>query len=102
MEARSFTSPLKLFEMLAAGLPIVASNLPSLAEYLQNDREALLVPPDDPRFLAYSIRRVLQEESLRARLASAAREQAPAFTWDDRGSRLLEFAGRLFGSPRAG
>jgi glycosyltransferase involved in cell wall biosynthesis len=92
VEARSFTSPLKLFEMLAAGLPIVASRLPSLTEYIENDREALLVDPDDPRFLAFGIRRILTEETLSARLSEAARRRAAAFTWDERGRRLVEFA----------
>ncbi len=102
IEARDFTSPLKLFEMLASGLPIVASNLPSLAEYLQDEREALLVAPDDPRALSTAIRRLLTDEPLRRRLSEAARERAASFTWEARGRRIVEFAsGLLRGRGRA-
>lgn len=95
VEARSFTSPLKLFEMMASGLPVVSTNLPSIREYLENGREALLVPPDDPRALAYGIRRILSEEPLRASLSAAALERAKEFTWEGRGRRILELIGRL-------
>ena len=44
----SYTSPLKLFEYLAAGRPIVASRLPALAEVLEDGINALLVAPEDP------------------------------------------------------
>ncbi len=98
VEARDFTSPLKLFEMLASGLPVVASNLPSLAEYLQDDREAILVPPDDPRALSTGLRRVLSDEALRARLSQAARRRGADFTWAERGRRIVEFASGLLAS----
>jgi glycosyltransferase involved in cell wall biosynthesis len=96
VEAREFTSPLKLFEMMAAGLPMVASNLPSLSEYVQNEKEALLVLPDDPRALAAGIRRLLTDDPLRLRLSAAGRQRAATFTWDERGRRILEFARNLF------
>ncbi|HXI02017.1 MAG TPA: glycosyltransferase family 4 protein [Candidatus Saccharimonadales bacterium] len=95
VEARDFTSPLKLFEMMASGLPVVSTSLPSIREYLENGREALLVPPDDPRALAYGIRRILTEEPLRASLSAAATERAKEFTWEGRGRRILELIGRL-------
>ncbi len=103
VEARDFTSPLKLFEMLASGLPVVASNLPSLAEYVQDDREAILVPPDDHRALSTGLRRLLSDEALRARLSQAARRRAADFTWEERGRRIVEFAAGLLapvGVPR--
>ena len=95
VEAREFTSPLKLFEMMAAGLPIVASRLPSLAEYVTDGREALLVSPDDPAALAEGIRKVATDPGLAAGLAQAARARAAAFTWDARGRDLLAFAQRV-------
>ena len=47
--SREFTSPLKLFEYMASGRPIVASDLPSLREVLADGRNALLVEPATPR-----------------------------------------------------
>lgn len=92
IEARAFTSPLKLFEMMAAGLPVVASALPALLPYVQDGREALLVPPGDPPSLAAAIRRVLEDGALAATLAAAARRRAADFTWDARGRALTAFA----------
>jgi len=97
IEARDFTSPLKLFEMMAAGLPIVASRLRSIGEYVTDGREALLVPADDPRALAQALRRLLEDETLRGDLASAARARAAEFTWDKRGQKIVTFAGELLG-----
>ena len=44
-----FTSPLKLFEYMAAGRAIVASDLPAIREILRDNENAVLVPPGDPR-----------------------------------------------------
>ena len=98
VEARDFTSPLKLFEMMAAGLPVVASRLPALESYVADGREALLVPADDPASLAVALRRVLQDDALHARLSEAGRASAAEFTWDARGRAIATFASRL-GTP---
>lgn len=96
VEARDFTSPLKLFEMMAAGLPVVASRLPSLAEYVTDGQEGLLVAPDDSEALAAGIRRLLADAPLRAAMSEAARRRAAEFTWDARGARIVTFAGSLW------
>lgn len=97
VEARDFTSPLKLFEMMAAGLPIVASRLRSLQEYVADGREAVLVTADDPRPLAEALRKVLADEQLRTGLATAARARAAEFSWDQRGQKLVAFAQEVGG-----
>ena len=97
VEARNFTSPLKLFEMMAAGLPIVASRVGSITEYVEDRREALLVPAGDPVALADSIRQVLTDESLAQSLAAAARQRVAGNTWDNRGRSLLAFAEQVAG-----
>jgi glycosyltransferase involved in cell wall biosynthesis len=83
-----FTSPLKLFEYLAAGRAIVASDLPSIREVLHDGVDALLVPPGDANALAGAIRQVLADPSLAARLARAASEAAPQYSWERRAERL--------------
>ena len=83
-----FTSPLKLFEYLAAGRAIVASDLPSIREILHNEADALLVPPGDASALAGAIRRLLDDPALAARLARAAFEAAPQYSWDRRAEKL--------------
>jgi glycosyltransferase involved in cell wall biosynthesis len=83
-----FTSPLKLFEYMAAERPIVASDLPALREVLRDGEHALLVPPGDPAALAAAIRRLLEDPALAARLAAAARAAVAEYGWDRRAARL--------------
>lgn len=83
------TSPLKVFEAMAAGLPLVASDLPSLRELLEPERDALLVPPDDAGALAAGIARLAADEALRERLARRLAERAHEHSWDARARRLL-------------
>jgi len=59
-------SPLKVYEYLACGRPVVASGVPGISELLQRSGAGLLVPPDDPRALAATLREVL-EDPTRAR-----------------------------------
>ena len=89
--SRTFTSPLKLFEYMAAGQAIVASDLPSLREILRDGENALLVPPDDPAALAGAIRRLLAEPALGRRLAAQARREVEAYTWAARAQKVLGF-----------
>lgn len=83
----AYTSPLKLFEYLAAGRPIVASDLPAFREVI-GEGEALLVPPDDPAALAGALARLRDDEPMRRRLGEAARALAGRYTWDARAARL--------------
>ena len=82
------TSPLKVFEAMAAGRPIVASDLPSTREVLRDGENALLAPPGDAAALAAAVRRVLSERGLAARLAAAAWDEAPRYSWDARARAL--------------
>jgi glycosyltransferase involved in cell wall biosynthesis len=88
------TSPLKAFEAMAAGRPILASDLPSSREFLRHGENAWLVAPDDPAALAAGLARLLEDDALSARIARAAFEDAVAFSWDARARRLMAvFAG---------
>jgi glycosyltransferase involved in cell wall biosynthesis len=82
-------------EAMAAGLPVVgyaAGNLPHLA---RDGEEGLVVPPGDVAALAAALRRLADDEQLRARLGTAAARRAATFpTWADT-------AARLFGELRA-
>ena len=83
-----YTSPLKLFEYLAMGRPIVASDLPSLREVLTDGQTALLVPPGHPQALADALLRLAGDWTLSAALGRAARALAADFTWDRRAERV--------------
>lgn len=76
-------APLKVLESLAAGVPVVASDLPPVREIVTDGVEGRLVAPDRPAELARAIRVLLHFPAVRARMAAAARERASRdFTWD--------------------
>ncbi len=87
----AFSSPLKMFEYMAAGRPIVASDLPALREVLRDGENALLVPPEDPQALAAAIQQVRSDRALAERLVACAAEDVRAYTWDIRGQRIVQF-----------
>jgi glycosyltransferase involved in cell wall biosynthesis len=84
----AYTSPLKLFEYMASGRPIVASDLPALREVLRPSANAVLVEPGDAAALAAGLARVLGDAALAARLAAQAREDVREWTWDRRAERV--------------
>lgn len=83
-----YTSPLKLFEYLARGGAIIASDLPALREVLTNGETALLVPPGDPAALAAALSALAADPDRRRRLGEAARSLSTDYTWDRRAERL--------------
>ncbi len=89
-----YTSPLKLFEYMAAGRPIVASDLPALREVLRHEDNALLVAAGSAEQIADAIRRLLRDGALAARLAANAWRDVPAYSWDRRAERLEEVLAR--------
>lgn len=85
-----FTSPLKLFEYMAAGRAIVASDLPAIREVLRGGEQAVLVPPGDAAALAAAIDRLVSDPVQAGRLARAAFDAVEAYSWDRRAARLEE------------
>lgn len=73
----------KLLELMAAGLPIVASSVGQAAEYIEHGRSGLLVPPGDSGALARGALALLADRPLRDRLGRAARERvARQYAWE--------------------
>jgi glycosyltransferase involved in cell wall biosynthesis len=86
-----YASPMKLFEYMASGNPIVASDLPAIAEIIQDGRNGLLVPPGDASALAGALRRLRDDPSLACRLATQAAQDVLPYAWQHRASRILEW-----------
>jgi glycosyltransferase involved in cell wall biosynthesis len=95
-----FTSPLKLFEYMAAGRAIVASDLPSVREVLHDGVDALLVAPGDATALAEAIRRLVAEPVLAEQLARRAAEAAPGYAWSRRAERLEALFAQVIATGR--
>lgn len=82
-------SPLKIFEYMAHGKPIICSDLPVLREVLDHNKTALLVAPADVGAWGAALRS-LQDETLRHRIGAAAvAEIQRNYTWDVRARRIL-------------
>ncbi len=84
-------SPLKIFEYMAAGKPIVCSDLPVLREILEHGRTAWLVHPDEAAGWVDALRLLAHDLQLRRRLGAAARQEwADNYTWQGRATRILQ------------
>lgn len=84
------TSPLKLFEYMAARRPLLASRIPALEDVVRDGENALLFEADNAASLASSLRTLLRDPGLSSRMADRAREDVEAYTWARRASSILE------------
>jgi phosphatidylinositol alpha-mannosyltransferase len=83
-----------LVEAMAAGLPVVASDVPGYDEVVTDGVEGFLVPPRDPAALAAAAATILDDPSLAERFATAGRARVDAFDWSVVGARLEEIYGQ--------
>jgi glycosyltransferase involved in cell wall biosynthesis len=89
--SRFFGSPTKLFEYMAMGRAIVASDLEQIGATLQHDDTAWLVPPGDAGALALALDGLAADADVRARLGAAARRVAVGrWSWHEHTRRIVE------------
>jgi glycosyltransferase involved in cell wall biosynthesis len=94
------TTPNKLFEAMAAGVPVVASDLPGMSDIVRDSGAGLLVDPTDPAAIASALRELLETED--GRRAAGERGLAAAhetYNWERQLDLLLDEYGRLTGRP---
>jgi glycosyltransferase involved in cell wall biosynthesis len=98
-EYTSFVLPIKLWDYLSYGKPIVATEVTETARLLKAAGAGILTP-DTPEGLAEGIVRMLTEDGLAERCAAAARAYAvaPDNTWDARARTVLETLGLAVGA----
>lgn len=87
----AYTSPLKMFEYMALGKPIVASDLPVLREILKHEYNALLCPHNNALIWSNTLQRLLNDPKLRMDLGrQALADFINKYTWDSRAKRILQ------------
>ena len=84
--------PNKLFEYMAAGIPVVASDFPSWRAIVEGSSCGLLVDPLDPNAIARAVAWLLSHPAEAAAMGQRGREAVHrSYTWDAEGTRLLDF-----------
>jgi phosphatidyl-myo-inositol alpha-mannosyltransferase len=79
-----------LTEAFAAATPVLASDIPGYRDVLRDGHDGLLVAPGDALALAEALRALALDPSMRARMASAARERAERFAWPHVAAEVLD------------
>ncbi|HEY8187113.1 MAG TPA: glycosyltransferase family 4 protein [Pyrinomonadaceae bacterium] len=74
-------TPVSVLEAMACGLCVVSTNAGGIPYLLEDEHDALLVPPDDPEAMAAAVRRLLTEEGLAERISRNARQKVEQFDW---------------------
>lgn len=96
-----YFSPLKIYEYMAAGLPVVASRVGQVAEAIHHGETGLLCRAGDADGIAEALTRLAHEPGLRARLGAIARQNVLAHhTWGAVAERILALADEGLGERR--
>jgi glycosyltransferase involved in cell wall biosynthesis len=86
-----WTSPLKLFEYMASGRPIVASNLPNISNIVDSNESALLVDKDSIHDYIKSLNFLLNNPARAKKIGATARGLCQQFTWERRVTNILSY-----------
>jgi glycosyltransferase involved in cell wall biosynthesis len=90
-EAATFTSPLKFFDYMASGTPIVATEIPSLLEFKSGNIAATWCEPDSPYEFAQSIQASLIKYPRKVEGYAETMDFVKAFSWENRIERILSY-----------
>lgn len=88
--SEKYTSPLKLFEYMASRRPIVASDLPSIREIL-NENNCVFFEPDNSKNLADKIKSVLRDNRLTEKVVEQAYGDVKQYAWEKRARNIIDF-----------
>ncbi|WP_187170470.1 glycosyltransferase family 4 protein [Salidesulfovibrio onnuriiensis] len=86
-----FFSPIKLYEAMGLGLPMVVTPVPAISAVLEDGKNAVFAEDTAPRALARAVERLAGSQGLARSLQSNCREEAIAHTWKQRAKDCLDF-----------
>jgi len=96
-----YFSPLKLFEYMACGVPVVAARLGQITDVVADGKTGLLYPPGDLDALTARCEKLLANAKLRAAIGTAAAKFVRSkFTWDKNAARVVKLARALVAARR--
>ena len=79
-----------MFEYMSSGSPIVASDILSFRDIL-NEKNSVLVAPDDPKEMADGIKIVCEDDELARRISSNALSDVAKYSWINRAKNIEDF-----------
>lgn len=85
----TYTTPNKLFDYMAAGLPVAASRLPELIRFVEQGEIGLTFTPGDPASLAAALNGILADPARYEQMRERARQAAHRYTWERESQKLL-------------
>jgi phosphatidyl-myo-inositol alpha-mannosyltransferase len=91
------TFGITLLEAMACGTPVVCADIPAFRHVMREGREGLFAPLRDPVALADTVRVLLEDEPLRARMSEAGRARSLEFSWPRVTDQILALYGRVLG-----
>lgn len=92
VHSKDYTSPMKMFDYLATGSPIVATDFPVFRDVLQDGKNAILVKPDSGRALAEGIWKLIQDQHLASYIGLQARQDSSMYSWENRAKKIISWA----------
>ena len=88
LELGFFWSPLKIFEALASGIPMITLDIKPLHDIVRADQEGMFFKENDPADLARAIVALADDPNRRREMGRKARQRAPLFSWDTHAAQI--------------
>lgn len=91
IESEEYTSPVKTFEYMAMGLPIIAARLPALADILTENENCIFFEPENSKDLADKIISLIEDKKLREKFSLNNISKAKDYSWEKRAENIVDF-----------
>lgn len=90
-EGENYTSPIKLFEYMSCGLPIIASDLKAMRAVLKEKKNGMFFQPEDEKDLAEKIDNLLNDEKLMELMSKNNKRDVKQYTWEEKAREINIF-----------